>query len=487
MSYDAIIIGSGAGGSAAAYHLAQTGYKVLLLERGTALPRDGSTLDVGKVMRHHVFLSDEAWIDRHGRTVVPQERFNLGGKTKWYGAALLRYAPHEFRAEPSHQCLGFPIDYESIEPFYEEAETLLGVRDFPIEADLQEIVAGLRRKDSAWHRQALPMALSPGISDAPREARHFDGFASAGGLKGDAETALLDRLRTSPNLTIATGRNVVALLAAAGNLRRVRGVTCEDGTTHEADTVILSAGALHSPRLLQDYLERTRLAGTSPAYELVGRNYKYHVLTALLALSVKPKTDALRKTTLLTHERLPHSSVQPLGWIDGEILATELPSFVPAAVSNAVGRRAYGFFLQTEDGSHPDNRVAARANGSGRPLLDYDPARVPAGHAEHRRLVRTLSRQLLSLGYLPLIRPIPIAGTAHACGTLVTGADPGASVVDPDGRVWGLENVFVADGSVLPRSSRVNPALTIYAWGLRLGSLVAGRENARRIESSVSA
>ena len=55
----------------------------------------------------------------------------------------------------------------------------------------------------------------------------------------------------------------------------------------------------------------------------------------------------------------------------------------------------------------------------------------------------------------------------------MTGRDPALSVVDAQGRVHGLENLFVADGSVLPRSSRVNPALTIYAWALRLASLIA--------------
>jgi choline dehydrogenase-like flavoprotein len=49
-------------------------------------------------------------------------------------------------------------------------------------------------------------------------------------------------------------------------------------------------------------------------------------------------------------------------------------------------------------------------------------------------------------------------------------------VVDPRGRVHGLANLFVADGSVLPRSSRVNPALSIYAWGLRVAALLDGRD-----------
>jgi len=52
-------------------------------------------------------------------------------------------------------------------------------------------------------------------------------------------------------------------------------------------------------------------------------------------------------------------------------------------------------------------------------------------------------------------------------------------VVDATGRAHGLRGLYVADGSVLPRSSQVNPSLTIYAWGLRLGDRLAAalREN----------
>ena len=73
---------------------------------------------------------------------------------------------------------------------------------------------------------------------------------------------------------------------------------------------------------------------------------------------------------------------------------------------------------------------------------------------------------------------IGIQGTAHACGTLIAGNDPRDSVVDARGQVHGLKGLFVADGSVLPRVSRVNPSLTIYAWGLRVGDLIA--ESLRR-------
>ena len=70
---------------------------------------------------------------------------------------------------------------------------------------------------------------------------------------------------------------------------------------------------------------------------------------------------------------------------------------------------------------------------------------------------------------------IGLAGTAHACGTLVTGRDPQRSVVDASGRVHGMEALYVVDGSVLPRSSRVNPSLTIYSWSLRVARALALR------------
>jgi choline dehydrogenase-like flavoprotein len=478
MRYDAIIIGSGAGGSAAAYHLTQTGKRVLLLERGLPLPKDGSTLDVGKVMRRGEFLADEAWTDRKGRVVVPEEHFNLGGKTRWYGAALLRMSPEEFDSDAGHQCYGWPIRYQDIEPFYLEAENLLRVQIFPVEADFARLAAGLRRRDPDWQSHPLQVGLSRDILSVPAEASRFDAFASPRGLKSDAESAFLDRVRAKPNLEIAIGKTVRMLLADR-DPAKIAGVLCEDGTRYEADVVLLAAGALHSPRLLQAYLESTGLAQRLPAFQQVGRNYKFHVLTAMLALSHREVRDVLCKTALLLSDKFAHSSVQTLGGSLAEyIIATRFPEWFPQELIRPVGRRVYGLFLQTEDGSHPDNRVVTRKGE--RPLLDYDIDRLPAARDEHRALVATLRRQLLGMGYIAFSQAIPLTGTAHACGTLIAGHSARASVVGPDGRVHGMDNLFVVDGSVLPRSSRVNPALTIYAWALRVAhGLSASRATPR--------
>jgi choline dehydrogenase-like flavoprotein len=107
--YDAIVIGSGAGGAAAAYRLAMGGLNVALIEKGNHLPTDGSTLDIQRVVHEGAFLSREPWTDGRGRHLTPEEHFNVGGKTKWYGAALLRFGQHEFLPEPAHQCMGWPL------------------------------------------------------------------------------------------------------------------------------------------------------------------------------------------------------------------------------------------------------------------------------------------------------------------------------------------------------------------------------------------
>ena len=474
-SYDYIIVGSGAGGAAAAWRLAESGAEVLLLEKGEPLPRDGSTLDVEQVIRKGRFKSDEVWLDKDGNRFAPEETFNLGGKTKWYGAALLRFAPEEFEADAGHQCLPSPLSYEQLAPYYAEAETRLGVRIFAPEPGLSAIVKRLVRGNSGWQSQPMPLALAPEIIEHPEEARHFDAFASVKGLKFEAERAFLDALKGRPNLRLLTGQAAAHLEGDPDNPRRIRAVETSGGQSFEGRTVLLAAGALHSPRLLQDYLRRSGLEADLPCAPMVGRNYKQHLLTAVVAFSPRRQRDLLRKTLVLLNDRLPHSSVQPLGF-DAELIGALMPALVPRPLATALGHYAYGFFLQTEDGSSAENRVVADRNG-GPPRLDYDPKRLGPALAEHRRLVRTLGLGLLRAGFTAFAKPIPLAGTAHACGSLVAGHDPAQSVVDAEGKVHGLDNLYVADGSVLARSSRVNPSLTIYAWALRLAHrLIERRE-----------
>src|SRR5207302_28576 len=75
---------------------------------------------------------------------------------------------------------------------------------------------------------------------------------------------------------------------------------------------------------------------------------------------------------------------------------------------------------------------------------------------------------------------------AHLVGGCRMGTDPESSVVDSDQRAWGIPNLFVADGSVMPTQGSANPALTIMALASRLadrlseGRLDAAQASLRR-------
>jgi choline dehydrogenase-like flavoprotein len=471
-AFDAIVIGSGAGGAAAAYRLVLGGLRVALVEKGGELPADGSTLDVRRVVHEGAFLSREAWRDRRGHPLTPEEHFNVGGKTKWYGAALLRFAEHEFAADEAHGCAAWPLTANDLAPYYAEAEALLGVRTFPCEADLTRILRRLKYRGSPWQAQPIPLALAADIRAHPLEATHFDGFASARNLKGEAEQSLLAPLRARTNFTLLVNAEVTALLGSSSSPRTICGVRLADGRELHASCVMLAAGALHSPRLLARYLNASGIAPSLPCAAHVGRNLKLHLLTAMLSLSYRSMSDLIRKTVVLTHERFAHSSVQPLGF-DGELIATLFPRALPFALRRQMGARAYGFFLQTEDGSDARNRIIEGGAADAAPVLDYEESRLPTAAREHRHFTSALRRALARAGFLSFTQRIGLKGTAHACGTLICGQRDSHSVVDARGRVHGMQGLYVVDGSVLPRSSRVNPSLTIYAWGLRVGDLVA--------------
>ena len=284
------------------------------------------------------------------------------------------------------------------------------------------------------------------------------------------ERNLIDHVRELPNFTLVAGDPVAALVAAPGDPHTIVGVRCADGSTYEAGAVVLAAGAMTSPRILQDHLKASGLA--LPCGDLVGGNFKMHLNSAVIGFSPFKDDDVLRKTAVLYNDRFPHSSMQCLGWIDGEMLSLQAPRGMPGFLDRFLGKRAIGFWATTEDASSPQNRIVSGGPG-GRAVMDYSLDRIEPSKREHRALVDAWLDRLLHAGLLGFEKYEGMATTSHALGSMVTGDDPKTSVVDPHGKVHGMAGLHVGDGSVLPRASRVNPSLTIYAWGLRLGDRLA--------------
>jgi choline dehydrogenase-like flavoprotein len=69
---------------------------------------------------------------------------------------------------------------------------------------------------------------------------------------------------------------------------------------------------------------------------------------------------------------------------------------------------------------------------------------------------------------------LPVRTFSHALGTVRMGTDPHLHPVDPAGRVRGLANLWITDGSLFPTSAAVNPSLTIAANAHRIAGRIVG-------------
>src|SRR5213594_3870035 len=140
------------------------------------------------------------------------------------------------------------------------------------------------------------------------------------------------------------------------------------------------------------------------------------------------------------------------------------------------------FWLTSEALRHRDNRVMLDEYGD--ISLHYAENNLEG----HNRLVARLKGMLGEIGcdsqWVPcnfyLGKKIPIAGTAHQCGTVRFGHNPKTSALDVNCKAHDLDNLYVVDTSFFPSSSAVNPALTAMANALRVGDHLLERLGARR-------
>jgi choline dehydrogenase-like flavoprotein len=135
-------------------------------------------------------------------------------------------------------------------------------------------------------------------------------------------------------------------------------------------------------------------------------------------------------------------------------------------------RRISGLIAIAEDRPNANNRVALEpgaANRFGMPQATITHRYDARDEAARDVLVRVARRILRRAGAMPVMFPYNIATFSHAVGTVRLGPDPARAPLDEWGAFRGLDNLYVTDGSALPRSGGVNPSLTIAANALRTG------------------
>ena len=173
--FDIIIIGSGAGGGTIAHALAPSSRAHPRLERGDFVPQEEENWNPEAVWKHLRYRVRERWLDRRGQEFQPYTHYCVGGNTKFWGSVLYRLRREDFQAVAHVDGLSpaWPIDYDTLEPYYERAECLYQVRGQhgldPTEPSRQP-VSGTRpfRTPRAWRRLSSSLR---GLACIPRRFR----------------------------------------------------------------------------------------------------------------------------------------------------------------------------------------------------------------------------------------------------------------------------------------------------------------------------
>ncbi len=500
---DVLVAGSGAGGATLAYACARAGKNVLLLERGNPyLGNPGAAIHPASHEHGHdertMLIDKQPYDDRPIAVNGADKRLYMGGvvggSTALYGAALLRpseddFCPGRHYGQRIPRAIwDWPITYETLAPYYSQAERLFGVsgcgdedlgplckpengypgNPLPLHPINQRLID--RSRADGYRPFRLPLAIDSGRC---LRCHACAGYICPTGARRSSGQLLAEAAAKGLALRVLTGIEVESLcLEASGNACSVCAIDRATGRRdhYRARRYVLAAGAIGSPLILMK-------SGATRAP--IGRNYMTH-LSPIVA-GIFPRHTGADTTFVkqigfadyyLGAEGFGHKMglVQSLPVPGPLMTAKSAAHFLPAGVLRFLRRRMLPLVGIVEDLPDPENRVSWSPSGMPRLRHRFGAYDLERGRRLSRLIARILKRAgarlCLSSGFAS------DEHVAHQCGTLRFGTDPAHAVLGADCRMFDHPNVFVADGSFMPTSLGIGPALTIIANALRVAEVV---------------
>jgi choline dehydrogenase-like flavoprotein len=471
------IVGAGPAGIATALALGTAGRRVVLLESG----------GVRSSTRAQELNDGDHEGEPYNGLAATRHR-QIGGTVNVWNVPLHGEAGLGAKYVPltPRDLAEWPISWSDLEPHYRRAQALCGLGPLEYGADY-------------W-------------ATAGRRPFRLDGTGLTSGVYqfGNAKqftSVLPGRLSKIETMALVPSTTVVDLDLDRAR-RRARGVraVADDGQRVEvrARMVILACGAVENARLLL----LAGLAGEGGS-EWLGRGFMEHARD--FSLLMTPDSRELFAEASFYDQHTTDGGLR----IGGRLTVTDdaLDSFrLPNAAMTLVPSRrgmkhrlvrrvlrqfgrtvgrygwsrvrspatafdAFEIVLNFEQRPHRWNRIelGSRRDRFGNPLPRLILAWTDEEQETLERLRDCLGEWLRTarLGHLQVTKGRrPDFNAHHHAGTTRMGIDPRAGVVDPQGRVFGLENLYVAGASIFPTAGYANPTLTVVATALRLASHV---------------
>lgn len=517
--FDVCVVGAGPAGLACAFDLHDAGLRVLLLEAGGERPVPGEP-DVRAAEIVHPAFHDPV-------DIVAASA--LGGSTHWWGGRSVPFDPADFRH--------WPLDYDDMAPWWDKAADFLGSRSVS-ESNPPHAFAKLANfdavRDECWGpelnmgkrwRARIRAADGPAIVTGARvaELRFADGrIASArvrfGGADREARAArfvlasgglgalklLLLLQRDQPHLFgDSLGRGYMGHLT--GSIATIAPRDPGDARAFAARPLGDGIYARRRLRPTPETIARDRLVniafwfengdGADPAHGSATASARY-LATRLLRFG---RGDGALGPHIANVARAPLSAASGLFSAAYLLAAARLTGRHPRATTLTPARTGeWRLDYHAEQPRHEDNRIslAETRDSIGMPKLKIDfrmrDEEIEAVVRAHEALDADLRAAGAGALHFSGDRDENIARVRasardgyHQLGGAAMGADA-ASVVDAELKARGVDNLWVASGSVFPSGGQANPTLTIVALARRLAAHLArdlGRHDENRRHS----